>query len=61
MTKNKVDSVSHTEFYFPFTSLFTMEGAPVFNSQGNVIGLTTIDENGKIKAIRSTFVRVKKE
>lgn len=61
ITKNKIDSMRHSEFYFPVTSLFTLEGAPVFSKQGDVIGLTTVDEKGQIKAIRSTFVRVKNE
>ena len=59
ITQNKIDSVKSDEFYFPVTSIFTLEGAPVFNEQGTVVGLTTIDEKGKIKAIRTNFKRVK--
>lgn len=62
VTKNKIDSMRPYEFYFPVTSLFTLEGAPVFNKKGNVMGLTTVDEKEqKIKAIRLTFARVKTE
>jgi len=61
VTKNKIDSMRYDEFIFPVTSLFTLEGAPVFNKQGKVIGLTTVDEKEQIKAIRTCYERVKND
>ncbi|MEP7237931.1 MAG: hypothetical protein ABI685_08705 [Ferruginibacter sp.] len=58
--QNKIDSVKSDDFYFPVTSIFTLEGAPAFNEQGTVVGLATVDEKGKLKAIRTDFERVKK-
>jgi len=63
-TKSKVDSLRSfnarlTEFYYTVTSLYTLEGAPVFDTKANVVGFCTIDENGNIKATRTTFTRKK--
>jgi len=61
ITTNKIDSAGPKELHFAVTSLFTLEGAPVFSKQGNLVGLTTIDEKGQVKAMRTNFERVKSD
>lgn len=61
ITKSKIDSVPYPRFAFKVPSLFTMEGAAVFTGKGNVVGLLSVDEQGKIEALNTNFERIKKE
>lgn len=66
ITQSKIDSLhkfneQHDELYYPVTSLYTLEGAPVFDSKGRVIGFNTFDEKGNIKLIWNAYIRNEKE
>ena len=59
ITESKIDSLSNDAFYSHLNALYTLEGAPVFNEKGNVIGFSTIDAKGNVKSIAARFDRPK--
>jgi len=59
VTESKVDSMKNGFFYSHLNALYTLEGAPVFNEKGNVIGFCSIDDNGNIKSAIARFDRPK--
>lgn len=63
-TQSTIDSTKQfdydtSEFYYGVPSLYILEGSPVFNLKGDIIGLNTIDEKGNIKAIGTNWERKK--
>ena len=55
VTESKIDSIKGDGFYCRLNTLYTLEGAPVFNEKGELIGLSSLDDKGNMKIILTRF------
>lgn len=62
ITQSKIDLLTYFatgggDYYYPINSLYTLEGAPIFDRRGAVVGFNTINEKGNVKAIWKELLR----